>query len=170
MGIMIRRVYGDSPTLARAVTFLHDILEHGPVPSTQAMTQCREAGFSPATIRRAKRKAGVVSRRESYSNESLSPEGIASLPWEWCLPGVSRNEHLAAKRTLSGNTLVGKFVAACLEIGPGESISGPDLRDLFIDWRQAHGVSEHEFFRRQCEHHDPEGRACPSPQRFFRST
>ncbi len=47
----------------RAIEFLNDLLAKGPVDSNEVKQKAKEAGFAPATLQRAKTKAGILSRR-----------------------------------------------------------------------------------------------------------
>jgi putative DNA primase/helicase len=59
-----------------AADWLADLLAHGPRASRDVEREARDAGFSIATVRRAKAAMGVVSRKPAFDG-----------PWEWTLPG-----------------------------------------------------------------------------------
>ncbi len=58
-----------------AADWLRDLLAHGPRPARSAEQDARDAGYSIATVRRAKAALGVVSRKPTFDG-----------PWEWTLP------------------------------------------------------------------------------------
>jgi hypothetical protein len=57
-----------------AAEWLADLLAHGPRPAREVERDAREAGYSIATVRRAKAALGVVSRKPAFGG-----------PWEWTL-------------------------------------------------------------------------------------
>ncbi len=61
--------------LADAMGFLTELLKAGPVRTAEVMSQARGQGFSERTLRRAKKKLGVVAYRSEHKG-----------PWEWALP------------------------------------------------------------------------------------
>lgn len=69
----------------RAREYLQDVLEDGPVLEQEIMAGLEDLDVSEITLRRAKKKLKVESRK--------LPDGSA---WEWCLPGdqLSVNDHL----------------------------------------------------------------------------
>lgn len=58
-----------------AAEWLADLLAHGPRPARDVERDARDAGYSIATVRRAKAAIGVVSRKPAFGG-----------PWEWTLP------------------------------------------------------------------------------------
>ncbi len=58
-----------------AAEWLADLLVHGPRPARDVERDARDAGYSIATVRRAKAAIGVVSRKPAFGG-----------PWEWTLP------------------------------------------------------------------------------------
>lgn len=58
-----------------AAEWLSDLLADGPRPTRDVERDAREAGFSIATVRRAKAAIGVLSRKPAFGG-----------PWEWMLP------------------------------------------------------------------------------------
>lgn len=58
-----------------AAGWLADLLAHGPRPARDVERDARDAGYSIATVRRAKAAIGVVSRKPAFGG-----------PWEWTLP------------------------------------------------------------------------------------
>jgi putative DNA primase/helicase len=58
-----------------AARWLADLLAHGPRPARDVERDARDAGYSVATVRRAKAAIGVVSRKPAF-------DGC----WEWTLP------------------------------------------------------------------------------------
>ncbi len=56
--------------------FLLELLAAGPVKAKEAQRQAKEAGISPASLRRVKTAAGVMSRK-----------GFVDGEWTWTLPG-----------------------------------------------------------------------------------
>ncbi len=63
----------------QAIIFLRDLLGDGLLPANDVRTQADDAGFSWATIRRAKERAGVVVLRQSVG-------GAGAGQWLWSLP------------------------------------------------------------------------------------
>ena len=58
-----------------AVDFLTELLADGPVPSSEIITQARAQGFSERTLRRAKKKLGIIAIRDG-----------ALGTWRWEMP------------------------------------------------------------------------------------
>lgn len=58
-----------------AAEWLADLLAHGPRSARDVERDARDAGYSIATVRRAKAAIGVVSRKPAFGG-----------PWEWTLP------------------------------------------------------------------------------------
>jgi hypothetical protein len=65
---------GDGGTLGDAKGFLTSLLEDGPMPATEVQSNARGAGYSIATIRRAK---------DALKVEAVK---IGKGRWEWRLP------------------------------------------------------------------------------------
>ncbi len=65
----------DRSALEEAAAYLHDALEAGARPSKDVITEIRTAGVSDATLRRAKKKVGILSRKTQMEGG-----------WEWYLP------------------------------------------------------------------------------------
>jgi putative DNA primase/helicase len=63
--------------LDRAIAFLRELLAGGPVAEAACAEAADEADISTATLKRAKRKLGVVSAKE---------HGVPDGPWHWRLP------------------------------------------------------------------------------------
>lgn len=61
--------------LSDAMGFLTELLAAGPVRTAEVISQARGQGFSERTLRRAKKKLGVVAYRSEHKG-----------PWEWALP------------------------------------------------------------------------------------
>jgi hypothetical protein len=62
-----------------AAAWLRDLLAHGPRAARDVERDARDAGYSMATVRRAKAVIGVVSRKPAFGG-----------PWEWTLPAPPR--------------------------------------------------------------------------------
>ncbi|MBL8965315.1 MAG: hypothetical protein JNK70_14825, partial [Phycisphaerae bacterium] len=58
-----------------AAEWLADLLAHGPRAARDVERDARDAGYSIATVRRAKAAIGVVSRKPAFGG-----------PWEWTHP------------------------------------------------------------------------------------
>ena len=58
-----------------AADWLRDLLAHGPCPALDVERDARDAGYSIATVRRAKAAIGVMSRKPAFDG-----------PWVWTLP------------------------------------------------------------------------------------
>lgn len=63
-----------------AADWLRDLLAHGPRPAREVEREARDAGYSIATVRRAKAAIGVVSRKPAFGD-----------PWEWTLPAPAED-------------------------------------------------------------------------------
>jgi putative DNA primase/helicase len=75
----------EAKELADAMEFLRELLAAGPVRTAEVMSQARGQGFSERTLRRAKKKLGVVANRQGDSGA-----------WQWSL-GEPEDEEKAAK-------------------------------------------------------------------------
>ena len=80
---MLSVVGGGEARTARdeAADFLRDELSRGPVDATEVWRAAKEAGLSEATIKRAKGKVGVITRRRGETGK----RGAGKFTWE--LPG-----------------------------------------------------------------------------------
>jgi hypothetical protein len=65
--------------------FLTELLAAGPVRTAEVMSQARGQGFSERTLRRAKKKLGVVANRKDESGA-----------WQWDLAASDDKEEKAA--------------------------------------------------------------------------
>ena len=65
----------DRTAVEEAVEYLHDALTVGARPSKEVQSELRAAGVPNATLRRAKKKLGVLSRKTEMHGG-----------WEWYLP------------------------------------------------------------------------------------
>lgn len=65
-----------------AAEWLRDLLANGPRPARNVEGEARDAGYSIATVRRAKAAIGVVSRKPAFGG-----------PWEWTLPVCAQDAH-----------------------------------------------------------------------------
>lgn len=63
--------------IAGAEQFLREALAHGAMPQKEIEQECKGAGFSVATLRRAKKRIGIVSKKDGM-------KGV----WFWSLPVV----------------------------------------------------------------------------------
>jgi hypothetical protein len=70
----------------QAVDFLRELLGPRAMLSSKAETESKHAGFTQATIRRARAKLRVIVRRQMPESGEYPPGGVAELPWEWALP------------------------------------------------------------------------------------
>lgn len=120
-----------------AADWLRDLLAHGPRPARDVERDARDAGYSIATVRRAKAAIGVVSRKPAFGG-----------PWEWTLPAedaqppkmltedahTPASEHLGEKHAgFDGNPrkmLNGEGVSA---LGDGERL-GDTATDAGDGW------------------------------------
>jgi len=66
---------------ARAEQFLREILANGPLPQKEVDADYKGAGFSLSTIKRAKKRLGVVSKKDGM-------KGV----WYWSLPSEKHEE------------------------------------------------------------------------------
>lgn len=71
----------DMSATEQAAEFLRDLLKDGPMPSKEVQSHAREAGFSMATIRRAKDEIGIKPRKVG-GNFAPGQKQV----WEWVLP------------------------------------------------------------------------------------
>jgi hypothetical protein len=69
----------------KAVDFLGEQLAAGPMTSEEIRTRAKDAGFSWATVRRAKGQLGVLSMRKSEG-------GAGAGEWLWSLPQGAQSE------------------------------------------------------------------------------
>jgi hypothetical protein len=117
---------GDRTEHDDAAGWLRNLLAHGPRPARDVERDARDAGYSIATVRRAKAAIGVVSRKPAFGG-----------PWEWALPAQDAqppkmltedahsptSEHLGEKQAeIDGNPpkmLNGEGVSA---LGDGERL------------------------------------------------
>lgn len=74
----------DRSPIDEAVEFINDQLTAGPIAATEVQSAAHDAGISPATLNRAKRRCDVVSRKAG------GPSGEQS--WFWELPGKRLDE------------------------------------------------------------------------------
>ncbi|QOJ18615.1 MAG: AAA family ATPase [Phycisphaeraceae bacterium] len=120
-----------------AAEWLADLLAHGPRAARDVERDARDAGYSIATVRRAKAAIGVVSRKPAFGG-----------PWEWTLPAqdaqppkmltedahTPASEHLGEKHAgFDGNPskmLNGEGVSA---LGDGERL-GDTATDAGDGW------------------------------------
>jgi putative DNA primase/helicase len=81
---------GEGGTLADAKRFLSDLLADGPLPTKTIKADADGAGYSWATIRRAKKVLGIETRKEGGSF------GGGKQQWVWALPATehAHSEHL----------------------------------------------------------------------------
>jgi putative DNA primase/helicase len=73
---------GDRAAVSEAEEFLRDKLSAGPVPAKEAEEDARALMIMPRTLRRARKKLGVISRRESEGRDGRGQ-------WLWSLPSVA---------------------------------------------------------------------------------
>jgi hypothetical protein len=66
--------------------FLRELLGEGPVRTSEVMSLARGQGFSERTLRRGKKKLGVVAGRGEHLG-----------PWEWRLPEPEEDESLGGQ-------------------------------------------------------------------------
>lgn len=66
-----------------AAEWLADLLADGPRPARDVEREARDAGYSIATVRRAKAAIGVVSRKPAFGG-----------PWVWTLPAPAQDAQL----------------------------------------------------------------------------
>jgi hypothetical protein len=64
----------EAKELVDAMELLKEMLAGGPVRTSEVLSQARGQGFSERTLRRAKKKLGVVAKRSEHMG-----------PWEWSL-------------------------------------------------------------------------------------
>jgi hypothetical protein len=115
---------GDKAVVDDAVDFLRELLAPGPMLAKEAESECKSAGYTVATIRRAKAKLGVLTRRQIPESGNWPPGGIRRAPWEWALPlgaqptllGAQPLEHVDDEHLVNHEHLVGKSMAC--EDGP----------------------------------------------------
>ena len=86
----------DGGGIEGCMSLIHDLLKYGEISTNQMEKDCKGAGYSLATTRRAKKKLGVQSRKTEGS------KGF----WVWCLPkklNMLKDAHTQNVNTL--NTL-----------------------------------------------------------------
>lgn len=69
--------------VGEAGDFLRTLLEHGPAPAARVFEEASKVGIAPATLKRAKARLGVVSRRESTTGKG-GGDGLEGC-WMWSL-------------------------------------------------------------------------------------
>jgi putative DNA primase/helicase len=70
---------GDDGALGEAESFIEQMMENGPVSAKVMQSAAREAGVSAITLKRAKKKMGILSERVSGSTTA----------WQWVCPSGS---------------------------------------------------------------------------------
>ena len=98
--------------IAKAAEFLRTQLNRGPMLATDVQRACTKAGFSRATVLRAKRKAGVVSRLRQPSS-GYPQSGAAGFRWEWLRADRienGSNEYLVMGSITYGDSLAEQFL------------------------------------------------------------
>jgi hypothetical protein len=84
----------DRSLVDQAVDFLQELLSPSPILATEVQSESKNAGFTMATIRRAKAKMSVKVRRRQSESEEQASEGNSKQPWEWLLePHAQVDEH-----------------------------------------------------------------------------
>ncbi len=73
-----------------AAGWLADLLAHGPRAARDVVRDASDAGYSIATVRRAKAAIGVVSRKPAFGG-----------PWEWTLPAPPRAQDAQPPKMLT---------------------------------------------------------------------
>lgn len=71
----------DDGECASAESFLREILADGAMPQKDIERECRDAGFSVATLRRAKKRLRITSKKDGMK-----------APWFWRLPDGKRED------------------------------------------------------------------------------
>jgi putative DNA primase/helicase len=69
----------EAKEMVDAMELLKEMLAGGPVRTSEVLSQARGQGFSERTLRRAKKKLGVVAKRSEHMG-----------PWEWSLPKTEK--------------------------------------------------------------------------------
>ena len=80
---------GGGAALREAEDFLADVLSVGPILAKEVQRQAKEAAIADRTLKRAKARMGIASRR--------SVEPGASAHWSWELPNGDKNAKDAKK-------------------------------------------------------------------------
>lgn len=75
--VLALRSEEETSALAEAEAFLRDALAEGPRPALDVTREARQGGLADATIRRARGRLGIVSRREGFGSGGR---------WTWALP------------------------------------------------------------------------------------
>ncbi len=152
--------------------FLLELLADGPVPTKTVQVQVKEAGYSWATVRRAKDALGVKATR---------PRGGTDVPWYWALPDkgaqrcspqkhehLEQHEHLSENSPKNGDTGPTKVLnpdkgaqdAHVAQVGEGEHLRPkwekpslevfeipPDQTQKILGWLKSIGETDPEEFR-----------------------
>ncbi len=84
-----------------AAEWLADLLAHGPRPARDVERDARDAGYSIATVRRAKAAIGVVSRKPAFGG-----------PWEWTLPAPAQDAQAPKMLTEDAHTQPSEHLGA----------------------------------------------------------
>jgi hypothetical protein len=78
-----------------AQEFLREFLRDGEKEFNDVMKNGKENGLSEKTLRRAKKRLGVISRKEGFGNQDASSKGIGLkryTKWFWRLPEIADDE------------------------------------------------------------------------------
>jgi len=84
---------GQDGALSEAEEFIREMLADGPVPAKDMQASAREAGVSTTTLKRAKKKMGVVSERVPGSTTA----------WTWALPSGSTGSSAKSSSSTQNN-------------------------------------------------------------------
>jgi putative DNA primase/helicase len=86
----------DRNTKDEAVEFLKELLAKGPVAQKEIEKEADAAGFSWATIKRAKKAAGVMAERRGVEGQRGAGR------WYWSIPGQAPNGRDGADQSIKG--------------------------------------------------------------------
>jgi AAA domain len=96
-----------------AAEWLRELLADGPMPQRDVAEAAKANGISEATLRRAKAKAGIESRKQGNGRDAR---------WTWRLPGQSDTP----QRSKDAEDAQPSEVSAFDIFGPGEHLPGDD--------------------------------------------
>jgi hypothetical protein len=82
-----------------AAEWLRGLLAEGPRRASDVERDAKDAGYSIATVRRAKAAIGVISRKPTFGG-----------PWEWALPAPAEDAHTPKMLTEDAHLAIGEHL------------------------------------------------------------
>jgi putative DNA primase/helicase len=116
---------GDRKAATEAEEFLQDALAHGSIPAKEGEEGARALGILPRTLRRARKKLGVIARRESEGREGRGQ-------WLWSLPSVQGGQE-SCKAAIKYNGPLAPSLAPLQSPPPSQPPKPTPAGDLWQD-------------------------------------